>query len=265
MNNKYWFFGSKLNTALLLVLIILMIIALHFMSRNKDMYLNAVGIHPEAAEYQQNQMKHYSTKGVSFDYAEQAIPGVPIKNFATGISQIDIRVTSTDSIDITYAEVNTDGARSINFCFEAPIKIVTINGIEFSKCYSQADPYVTYSGHSGNYIFYVTIPNSLEEKNILSLSSITIDPGNANQASAQPNTTEIVAKIKVKDHGPLTRCTLNNSTYFFAHGSAFDGYDYIYDSNGDRIANCGGGEGPKPNPYPQICTQMKSADCSPVQ
>ncbi|MCX6753957.1 MAG: hypothetical protein NTV03_02805 [Candidatus Nomurabacteria bacterium] len=35
---KYWFFGSKLNTALLLILIILMIIALRYMFQNKEVY-----------------------------------------------------------------------------------------------------------------------------------------------------------------------------------------------------------------------------------
>jgi|GEM_PF-6108816 len=37
--NKYWFFGSKLNTALLLILIILMVIALQVMFQNKEAYL----------------------------------------------------------------------------------------------------------------------------------------------------------------------------------------------------------------------------------
>ncbi|MBP6857719.1 MAG: hypothetical protein KBC11_00775 [Candidatus Pacebacteria bacterium] len=36
---KYWFFGSKLNTALLLVLIILMVVALKWMSQDKEKYL----------------------------------------------------------------------------------------------------------------------------------------------------------------------------------------------------------------------------------
>lgn len=36
---KYWFFGSKLNTVLLLVLIILMVIALKWMYQNKEIYL----------------------------------------------------------------------------------------------------------------------------------------------------------------------------------------------------------------------------------
>src|ERR1035437_3191592 len=35
---KYWFFGSKLNTALLLVLIILMVIAIKIMLRNEEVY-----------------------------------------------------------------------------------------------------------------------------------------------------------------------------------------------------------------------------------
>ena len=40
--NKYWFFGSKLNTGLLLILIILMIVALRFMYSNKATYLPAI-------------------------------------------------------------------------------------------------------------------------------------------------------------------------------------------------------------------------------
>lgn len=35
---KYWFFGSKLNTALLLILIILMVVALRWMYQNKQTY-----------------------------------------------------------------------------------------------------------------------------------------------------------------------------------------------------------------------------------
>lgn len=38
-NNKYWFFGSKLNTVLLLILIILMIFALRFMYKNSETYM----------------------------------------------------------------------------------------------------------------------------------------------------------------------------------------------------------------------------------
>ncbi len=38
-NQTQWFFGSKLNTFLLLILIILMIIALRFMYHNKETYL----------------------------------------------------------------------------------------------------------------------------------------------------------------------------------------------------------------------------------
>jgi len=37
-NKKYWFFGSKLNTALLLVLIVLMVIALVWMKKDGDKY-----------------------------------------------------------------------------------------------------------------------------------------------------------------------------------------------------------------------------------
>lgn len=48
---KYWFFGSKLNTALLFILIILMVIALKWMYQNKKVYMpiiseNKVQIQP---------------------------------------------------------------------------------------------------------------------------------------------------------------------------------------------------------------------------
>lgn len=36
---KYWFFGSKLNTALLLILIILMVVAIRIMLQSKEVYL----------------------------------------------------------------------------------------------------------------------------------------------------------------------------------------------------------------------------------
>lgn len=36
---KFWFFGSKLNTALLAILIILMVVAIHIMLRNEALYL----------------------------------------------------------------------------------------------------------------------------------------------------------------------------------------------------------------------------------
>ena len=41
-NKKYWFFGSKLNTVLLAILIILMVVALWFMHENKQIYLLAL-------------------------------------------------------------------------------------------------------------------------------------------------------------------------------------------------------------------------------
>jgi len=41
-DKNFWFFGSKLNTALLLILIILMIIALNFMYGNRELFQKAV-------------------------------------------------------------------------------------------------------------------------------------------------------------------------------------------------------------------------------
>jgi hypothetical protein len=42
-DNGYWFFGSKLNSVLLLVLIILVSGAIYIMLQNKDTYLNVFG------------------------------------------------------------------------------------------------------------------------------------------------------------------------------------------------------------------------------
>jgi hypothetical protein len=46
---KYWFFGSKLNTALLLILIILMVIAIRIMLQNKEIYLPVINQTQEAS------------------------------------------------------------------------------------------------------------------------------------------------------------------------------------------------------------------------
>jgi hypothetical protein len=49
--NKYWFFGSKLNTALLLILIILMVVAIRIMLQNKEVYF------PQVAQDKTEQVK----------------------------------------------------------------------------------------------------------------------------------------------------------------------------------------------------------------
>lgn len=46
---KYWFFGSKLNSVLLLILIILMVFALRFMYQDKEKYLS--GLSKEAQDW----------------------------------------------------------------------------------------------------------------------------------------------------------------------------------------------------------------------
>lgn len=41
---KYWFFGSKLNSVLLVVLIVLMVVALKEMRKNQEYYKQNLGI-----------------------------------------------------------------------------------------------------------------------------------------------------------------------------------------------------------------------------
>ncbi|MFA6273756.1 MAG: hypothetical protein WC662_01215 [Candidatus Paceibacterota bacterium] len=64
MQNK--FFGSKLNSVLLLVLIILMIIAIGIMRKNKADYLGALGIKKEASVLSNVVKNESSTEWVSF-------------------------------------------------------------------------------------------------------------------------------------------------------------------------------------------------------
>lgn len=64
-NNKYWFFGSKLNTVLLLVLIILMVIALKFMWANKEYYKESIGLTPQNTNTSEN-FQLIQTKDFSF-------------------------------------------------------------------------------------------------------------------------------------------------------------------------------------------------------
>ncbi len=62
MQNK--FFGSKLNTVLLLVLIVLMIIALVMMSKNKEMYLSGFKQLDQNAEIEKNQNSNQSNNEI---------------------------------------------------------------------------------------------------------------------------------------------------------------------------------------------------------
>ena len=54
MQNKFWFFGSKLNTALLLILIIMMAFALRFMYQNQEAYFSDDKKGDDASETETN-------------------------------------------------------------------------------------------------------------------------------------------------------------------------------------------------------------------
>lgn len=83
-NKKYWFFGSKLNTVLLLVLIILMVIALRIMYQNKETYLPIMTPDPngpgETLQYGEDkdvQIKEtytYTNHGFSIELPQGFIP-----------------------------------------------------------------------------------------------------------------------------------------------------------------------------------------------
>ena len=49
-DNKYWFFGSKLNSVLLLILIVLVSGAIYIMLQNKETYLNVFQPSPSPGE-----------------------------------------------------------------------------------------------------------------------------------------------------------------------------------------------------------------------
>lgn len=79
--NKYWFFGSKLNTVLLLVLIILMIVALRWMSEDREKYL------PTIPNEQVKQLNNIEIEGNKDDLVSFSIkPGQEVsgKVYATG-------------------------------------------------------------------------------------------------------------------------------------------------------------------------------------
>ncbi len=69
---RYWFFGSKLNTALLLVLIILMIVALKWMFENKQMYIPTDVRDPYTVEPKITYT--YKNHGFSIDLPKGFIP-----------------------------------------------------------------------------------------------------------------------------------------------------------------------------------------------
>jgi hypothetical protein len=83
-NKKYWFFGSKLNTVLLLVLIILMVIAIRIMLQNKETYVpimtpgpNGPGETLQYGEDKDAQIKNtytYTNHGFSIELPKGFVP-----------------------------------------------------------------------------------------------------------------------------------------------------------------------------------------------
>ena len=98
-NKKFWFFGSKLNTALLLILIILMVIALRFMYQNKETYLPIIDQKNTPKEIQQvseNQTtKEYKNDQLGFSFEYPSICG-------------DIKVTENSNKAFQAAPTNAD-------------------------------------------------------------------------------------------------------------------------------------------------------------
>ncbi|MEJ0001907.1 MAG: Gmad2 immunoglobulin-like domain-containing protein [bacterium] len=104
MDKKYWFFGSKLNTALLLVLIILMVIALRFMYQNKQVYF------PNSDDMQ---MGDASPKGDSAD----AVPAV------IGPNKDDLVSFSIAPGGAVHGMTHVTGVVKNNYFFEGNIVI----------------------------------------------------------------------------------------------------------------------------------------------
>lgn len=83
-NKKYWFFGSKLNTVLLCILIILMIVAIKIMLKDKDTYQGVwqkpsgqttTIINPNVADYQSNKNTYtYTNHGFSVELPKGFVP-----------------------------------------------------------------------------------------------------------------------------------------------------------------------------------------------
>jgi hypothetical protein len=97
-DNKYWFFGSKLNTGLLLVLIVLMIIAIYVMLQNKETYFPGLGQiqikdHQDDPDYNPNDPSILQISGNKDDLVSLSIgPG----------SIVNGKITITGSIKGAY-------------------------------------------------------------------------------------------------------------------------------------------------------------------
>lgn len=63
-DNKYWFFGSKLNTALLLVLIVLVGGAIYIMLQNKETYLSVFQKQVPVENIDQTQLPMQTKDGI---------------------------------------------------------------------------------------------------------------------------------------------------------------------------------------------------------
>ncbi len=66
---------------------------------------------------------------------------------------------------------------------------------------------------------------------------------------------DVISKLQQ----PLEICDLSHGSYYYHLGMAYDGSNIVYDYSGKMLAECGGGWGIKPNPYPGICSEIDVA------
>lgn len=131
MDKKYWFFGSKLNTILLVILIILMIMALKFMYKNQQVYTDSwkESIHQDDTQQpiqkDSIQIKNNSTKSNNTTYSFL----LPIlKDFP------DSKISKCNIRGQTYITIVRDKIQNGSHSAGSGNEIFTENGTHIADC-----------------------------------------------------------------------------------------------------------------------------------
>lgn len=166
MDKNHKFFGSKLNSVLLIVLIILMFFAIRIMMQDKELYFGGV-VKNEETQNKSEVWTKYQADGFSFNY---------LPNVAKIDNSMLLMVVGKDQDKGGNVAlwINNDGTGNATCdTFPTGKKNINVNGKNFVYCNSSAEPSQTYIYNDKNKTLIIST-NNVEVSSYIDLGSVEI-------------------------------------------------------------------------------------------
>ncbi len=238
MQNK--FFNSKLNTALLIILIILMIIALRWMSQDKAKYLGTNSTPAPVTQIPDDSTKINPTKPTTPDVVKD-LPGE--KRFSGTITNRDDGCFSDGlcliEVDKNYWVLYIMGWTQTKGTIEGELNIGAKVSVYAEKYTDENSEHPNTYSIIKNEKYYIKVIKKAESQNNIVLQNIFQKDKNVT----------------------ISECSdVNGKIYFLVNQNVYDGFGSVYDTNGIWVASSGGFAGTTKGVYPNIdsksCTDI---------